>query len=327
MATTTRVVAILCAAGAIAGCTGKPAQEAAADADFCVAIQAYASAEDCAVLEKQAAQINPAGRAAFKAPLPLKRGDTFTVTLAVADRRPEPPPPPPPPPPAPEPPPPEPEPPEPEAQPDAPASPAPEGAVPPTQDAAFGNSASPPPRDAQSPAEVIEALPGRKLEYDLAVGPRMIAELEGDEGFEVTPISPREQRVRMGPPYSSTIWRWQIKAKRGGPHSASIKTAVLAVDRSGALHELAATQQVYGFTVSATWPGSWFDRLAGWTDDVKQATTFVDALRGLAVAVVALLAALGFRRWQKRRGRGPAAGEPEDDAPGGEKSPPPGNDP
>lgn len=298
--------ATLLIALALGGCGGgRPASTA--DGEFCEVVNDYVPAEDCAVLAKQAEKINAAGHAAFKAPDGLKRSERFTVTLAVADAPrevvavdPAPPPT---------------DPPKPPEQPHP--TPAPEDPQPPpTTTTPEATAAEPPPPVAPTPAEVIQALPGRKLEYDLAVGPRMVADLEGDDGFEVTPISPREQRVHMGAPYSSTVWRWQITAKRGGAHTLSIKTAVQAVDSTGKLHELAATPQVYSFTVLAQWPGTWIDKLAGWTDDIKEMVSFVDALKALAVAVVGLLGALGIRSWLKKR----RAAKPPSDSP-----PPTGN--
>lgn len=258
---------------------------------FCKVVQEYTTEIECNTFQAQLESLNPYGKAAFNAPNPMKRGDTVTVTLAVADT-----------------PPPEPES---DAASGAAASPPTEvypAPPPPTQTAAASvpapKAGQPPPQeDAPRPEEVIKALAGRTQQYTLSVGPRMTADLDGDVGFQVKARSARAQRVHMGPPYPSTLWTWDVKAKHGGPHTLTITTAVQAIDQKGRLHELSATPQAFSFTVTVDWLGSLMDRAEIWADEISGATAFVRILTAFVTALSALLAALGIRHLWRRRHR------------------------
>ena len=282
--------------------------------EYCQVVSDFVTPADCEDFGRQAA-LQSDGRAAFNAPNPIKRGDSFSVSLAVADQ-PDAPPPPDPAPPG-----------DTAAPPDDIAAavpddvatgtaPADNAVEPPvmagnTQVASVTYPARPQPPVAPTPGQVIEPMPGRKVEFDAVVGPRMAAELLGDEGFEITPADgdPKHKVLRMGPPYTSVLWTWNVKARRGGVHTLSVRTVVEAVDSRGGFHELVSTPAVYSFNVVVTpWQQFW-DTVADAPKKIESLTAVVVALTALATALVAFWAV--FRRKRKKKAALPESHPPD----------------
>ncbi|MCJ2186037.1 hypothetical protein [Novosphingobium beihaiensis] len=201
------------------------------DTKFCEVIADYVSPADCSDFEKQASRQMP-GKAAFNAPFPLKRGETFTVWLAVAATPPK-------------------------GRPNAASTPA-------RTDGEAGNGAADgavPPQPAETaaeeyiapdPAEIAARMAGRPEFFSVVVGDYVAASLQGDESFEIKPASGRIQRVKLGPPWPSSIWKWDITAKRGGYHTMTLSTAVQVKDRKGYFHEIESTPRAFAFDVAVS---------------------------------------------------------------------------
>ena len=235
----------------LTACDAKQADQAADAGEnkvFCEAPLEYVTPQDCEDFTRQAERQMP-GKAAFNAPHPLKRGDTFTVWLAVAATPPKP----------------RPEPPT-EAvllpRPTAPeqdlvihseepaSSVATEHSV--TANANFGSQPDDEEYIAPDPSEIVGRMSGHPEYFSAVVGDYVAAELDGDASFEIKPASDRIQRVKLGPPWSSTIWKWHVTAKRGGNHTMTLSTAVQVRDRNGKFHEIDSTPRAFAFDVQVT---------------------------------------------------------------------------
>lgn len=264
----------------LAGCQNSgPTSNASAEGDYCQLVQAYVLPEDCAEFEKQAARQTD-GTAAFNAPNPLERGESFTVWLAVAANAPRPvatpaPPPPPPPPP-------------PETS-DTPSG-DPSGDA--TDDTAVTMPSPPPFEPAQvapAPEEVVQKMPGHVERFDVTVGEFLAADLEGDESFEINPLRDRTQRVHLGKPYPSTLWGWQVTPKRGGDHMMTITTTVQVKGREGDYWDVVKTPRSYGFKVKV-------GPIGYLQDSLEQAPFWLKLVTGVVVALTALILALSKLR-------------------------------
>ncbi|MXO59512.1 hypothetical protein GRI89_08155 [Altererythrobacter salegens] len=259
-------------AGTIASCSEQAAEDAVAEVegDYCDAISDYATAEDCADFQKQADR-QTEGTASFNAPNPIKRNDSFTVWLAVAANPP-------------------------------PASRGTEATdtkepTPDPRDAATDEAESPrgdpqPIADpepalavAPRPGEIIAKMPGRPKEFTVTVGERVKAVLQGDEAFQIEAKSEPVQRVHLGSPYPSTMWRWEVTALRGGDHTMTITTVAQAIDREGNYHDLTPTSESLSFQVQVT-------PLQKIEEGVKGAPTWIKAVTAIFVALAALIAAI-----------------------------------
>jgi len=265
-------------ASSLVGCNkGEETNTSVSDGGWCDAISDYASPADCADFTKQA-ELQVEGTAAFNAPNPVKRGKTFSVWLAVAAN-------PPPPVPAkpakpsivemarPEP-----------ASTDAPSDTPTDAGVAATEEPA----ALPPPsapETAAPPTQVVAAMPGHTETFAVVVGRYVAADLQGDEAFEITNKSDRTQSIRLGPPYPSTIWRWDVKALHGGDHVMVIKTVIQVKDREGKFHDVVATTQPYSFHVQVG--------VLGWLQDTLTATPgWIKLLTGVILALALLVGAI-----------------------------------
>jgi hypothetical protein len=264
----------------LTGCEGGGGTNTSADGDFCQVVQAYVPPDDCADFEKQAAR-QTGGTAAFNAPNPLDRGESFTVWLAVAANRPKPVA-------------------TPEPKPSPRPSPSPEPSDAPSGDPA-GDATDeavvtpplPPPIEtgpmAPSPEEVVEKMPGHVERFDVVVADYLAADLEGDESFEIKPLRDRTQRVHLGPPYPPTAWGWQVTPKRGGDHMMTITTTVQVKDREGQYWDVVSTPRSYGFKVKVG--------VLGYVQDsLEQAPFWLKLVTGVVVALTALVLALSKLR-------------------------------
>jgi hypothetical protein len=281
----------------LAGCNQSRGRGANARGPYCAVVSQFVSTADCAALQAQSnAESN--GTAAFNAPNPMKRGDKATVWLAVADL-------PPPaviPPVAPR---------EPEihqhlvrhaAEPGQAASSAAALAGSPAASAAASaaggdssNVESPPPQ-AETPTQLVSAMPGRTTTYSVTVGAHMAAYLVGDNGFDVKAISPARQTLHQGAPYPATLWRWDITALHGGAHTLTIRTVVEGIDSSGNHYELISTPAAYSFTVVVT-------PLEQVEDAIETAPKWIKAITAVVAALTALVTAVvGFRAAMKKWG-------------------------
>ncbi|MEJ2408473.1 MAG: hypothetical protein P8Y58_17395 [Novosphingobium sp.] len=257
-----------------------------ADTKFCEVISDYASPADCDDFEKQASRQMP-GKAAFNAPFPLKRGDTFTVWLAVAATPPKA---------------------DPQATPGPKASPeadAGETAV----SGATEASSSKGEYIAPDPAEIVARMAGRPEFFSAVVGDYVAANLEGDESFEIAPASNPVQRVKLAAPWPSTIWKWNVTAKRGGYHTMTLSTAVQVKDRNGHFHEIESTPRAFAFDVTV-------NPIDKARDVLTDAPAWMKLLGGVFTAAAALL--ITVRKFRdalfslfRRRGGTPPDGDPD----------------
>lgn len=288
----------------ISGCQGGgEATNASAEGDYCQLVQAYVLPEDCAEFEKQAARQTD-GTAAFNAPNPLERGESFTVWLAVAAHPPQPVATPTPPPPRPTP-----EAPDPSDAPSADPSGETTGGA--TDEAAVTMPSPPPFEPAQvapAPEEVVRKMPGHVERFDVTVGEFVAADLEGDESFEIRPLRDRTQRVHLGRPYPSTVWGWQVTPKRGGDHMMTITTTVQVKDREGNYWDVVKTPRSYGFKVRVGPIGYLQDAL-------EQAPFWLKLVTAVVVALTALVLALSKLRNGLFELLGPRKPKPGNDAP------------
>lgn len=236
------------------------AADSGADKAFCEAVSEYVTPQDCEDFTLQAERQMP-GKAAFNAPHPLKRGDTFTVWLAVAAEPPEPRPTSPPP----------------AAAIVLPSTPAPDqqmvvrpeeptsevatepatGTEPSSEPEVPANANRDPAAEdeeyiAPDPSDIIGRMSGHPEYFSAVVGDYVAAELDGDASFEIKPASERIQRVKLGRPWPSTIWKWHVTAKRGGNHTMTLSTAVQVRDRNGKFHEIESTPRAFAFDVQVT---------------------------------------------------------------------------
>jgi hypothetical protein len=281
----------------VSGCKNSGALNPnAAGESYCDVISAYASAEDCADFQKQAARETD-GNAALNAPNPMNRGDTVNLSLAIAANQPEP---------------------QPEAGPSggslaqrdrrvrvvrsAPAPAAPASATP--AEAAPAPAATE--TYAPTPSEVVAPMPGHTETFTLTVGEHVKATLDGDEGFQITPRSPATQVVHLGPPYPATLWNWDVTAVHGGVHTLRISTIVQAIDRNGQYHDLVSSPHAFSFTVHVGFWGNVQDKLQLAPTWIKLVTTIVAALTALVVAVSklrnAVLRLLGLKAKKPKAG-------------------------
>jgi hypothetical protein len=143
-------------------------------------------------------------------------------------------------------------------------------------------------------------MPGHTEKFAVTVGDFVAADLQGDEAFEINAQSPRTQTVHLGAPFPSTIWRWDVKAVRGGDHVMVIRTAMQVKDHEGNYHDVVATSQPYSFHVKIG--------VAGWLKDTLGAVPvwaklIAGALGGVTLVLLAvgklrnaLLIALGIKK-------------------------------
>jgi len=228
---------------------------------FCAEVARRVTPEQCetyVALAQSATQ----GMAAFNAPNPMQRGEARTLQLAISA--------PPPPPPV--------------------ATPAPPPAQPaPVQnDLSRSEAGSSPAAPAQTPADVVNQLPGETVAFKPLVGRFMRAELTG-AGFEITKQSPDQQEVT---PDSVTTWTWQVVARQGGERSLTLTTVVVGcTEGGGECVPLRSTTQNYTVRVAVGPIDQAKDFLLGLPDWIKIVSAIVAALAGLFTAIAAVRAA------------------------------------
>ena len=116
-----------------------------------------------------------------------------------------------------------------------------------TANANFGSQPDDEEYIAPDPSEIVGRMSGHPEYFSAVVGDYVAAELDGDASFEIKPASDRIQRVKLGSPWSSTIWKWHVTAKRGGNHTMTLSTAVQVRDRNGKFHEIDSTPRAFAF--------------------------------------------------------------------------------
>jgi hypothetical protein len=297
-------------------------------AEFCEEVERAVTPEECAILNELARRVQP-GWGSFKAPESMTRGGTELVVLAVS-RAPYVPPPPPeiveeepavaePEPPAPTPPP--------------ASSPAPgasegepevvlddavvsdgRGSGPAVEqdeteiavgdeedDEIEGEVPSPP---TQTPRDMVETVPGVLSEFEPMTGRFMRANLNADQGFEITALSPAAQEVTEG---GVTTWRWRVRATEDGARQLELETVVEGCldDARTRCFLLESTRYQHPVTVSVGWWGKLLDWLKELPDILKIITAALVALTGLVAAIFGLRAAF-------RKGRNNNAVDPTD---------------
>ncbi len=289
--------------GALSGCMLLSCCHAAPNAvgeSYCDAISDYATTENCADFQKQAAR-EADGNAAVNAPNPMDRGDTVSLSLAVAADPPKPLPMPAPlresvPPQA-------------HRHHRAKGKPTPLPTQSPSASAADATPAVVAPEAtatyAPTPSQVVAPMPGHTDVFSLTVGEHVKATLDGDEGFRITPRSPATQLIHLGSPYPATLWNWDVTAVHGGTHTLRINTIVQAIDRNGQYHDLVGSPHAYSFTVKVGFWGKVQDSLQLAPPWIKLVTLVVVALTALFAALGklrnAVLGAVGLNR--KKAGR------------------------
>jgi hypothetical protein len=272
----------VCLALALASCKKGAGAGNPAEGPYCDVVSTYVPSDVCAALQAQASRESD-GTASLNAPNPMRRGDTVSVYLAVADQPPKPPP----------------------QTLDHRRAPVPSEAPGPSAEpaasstsgsdtGASASTASTASSDRQSqslapsPAELVSAMPGHTESFTLTVGQHMAADLAGDAAFSIKPRTPRQQLVHLGVPYPSTVWGWDVTALHGGAHTLTVTTIVQAVDASGASYDLLSTPRAYSFNVKVTPLDQVKDALETAPTWVKLVTAVVVALSGLVAAIVGL---------------------------------------
>jgi hypothetical protein len=144
---------------------------------------------------------------------------------------------------------------------------------------------------AQTPAQVIAALPGTPVNFTPKVGRHMSAELSG-AGFDISPSGPQTMDLGDG----VTTWEWKVTAKEEGAKTLVLKTVVNGVDAKGDLVALQSTVKDVPITVKV---GAWqtaLDLLSGLPAYLNQIKLVLLALTGVVGAALGLWAALHGRR-------------------------------
>jgi hypothetical protein len=151
------------------------------------------------------------------------------------------------------------------------------------------SSAKPPSQ--LTPAEIVDLLPGKTVEFAPIVGHHMAAELSGD-GFGIVAKSPREQEVL---PQSLTTWEWSVTPKVKGLHTLILKTVVEAKLSDGkryALRRLTTNKTIEVTVDPVDEVLDFFDLAIIW---LKKTENLLAAVVGLVTAAMALWLALRKR--------------------------------
>jgi hypothetical protein len=302
----------------MAGCGGAPeaAENASEDAaaapvpdgpaderSFCQAVMTRVTADECTDLTALKESLYRGG-GAIHADTPMRRGETYTVTLLLDSRpaqvidaieKPKPAPPP------------EPSGPTPaiaSKKGDEPiATPTPDGAEPPPVEASAAPDNAPPSYEdeAPTPYQLLEKLPGTAEKFTPWVGRFMRAELRGD-GFEIKSLDEEAKEV---PEDSQVRWTWSVVPTQGGPQTLFVTTRVEG-RVNGTTFLLRGSETFRSITVEV---GMW-DRAR---DQFVYFTDWLKSLEGLIVAFTAVIVALFalravFRNKGKKANERPPAG-------------------
>jgi hypothetical protein len=147
----------------------------------------------------------------------------------------------------------------------------------------------PPPVDRLAgPAQTVRAAPGATVPFVPIVGRFMRAELSGG-GFDVKPLSPRDQEVTEG---GTTVWNWEVTptAALGAVQRLTLTTAVLATGSDGKVRVLSSSVTNKSVVVQVTA-----------VERARAALKEIPVWIGYLTAIVGALAAL-FLAWRKLRG-------------------------
>jgi hypothetical protein len=329
------ILSLLALSGALAGCDDKmeesannveaslePAAAAVGAGIYCPAVEQRVSAADCEDLTRADSEVRP-GAAAFTAPDPMLRGQTFEVHLVVDRRSPK------------------------EIRAIEAPAPGQEAEVSPpltrsagpggpgedpaantaatgeegpsqgnlaeaTEDPAANAAAAggegpsqgnlaeatddPPP----TPGQVVEPLEGKTERFYPKVGRHMRAELVG-QGFDIVAKSEASQQIPLG---GNATWIWSVTARKGGSQPLTLITVVEGV-ADGHHFVLASTPTVRTITVEVSLRDRIWDSLTGAPAWIKALTAVIVALGGLFTA----WRALPWRRRRETSGKGSSGGE------------------
>jgi hypothetical protein len=151
---------------------------------------------------------------------------------------------------------------------------------------------------------MVETVPGVLSEFEPMTGRFMRANLNADQGFEITALSPAAQEVTEG---GVTTWRWRVRATEDGARQLELETVVEGCldDARTRCFLLESTRYQHPVTVSVGWWGKLLDWLKELPDILKIITAALVALTGLVAAIFGLRAAF-------RKGRNNNAVDPTD---------------
>lgn len=151
------------------------------------------------------------------------------------------------------------------------------------------------------------------VDYHPFVGRQMAADLEGD-GFDIKAISPRVQPIAD---QAVTTWEWEVKARKIGKRTLTMKTAVVMIDSQGKPQPLIPTTETKPVSV---WIG-----FEGVLDLLKALPDWLKALAAIGVAAGGLFAAWkGLPFFRRPKDGAPVKDAPPSQGPGGDT--PPGQD-
>jgi hypothetical protein len=146
---------------------------------------------------------------------------------------------------------------------------------------------------AQTPRDMVETVPGVLSEFEPMTGRFMRANLNADQGFEITALSPAAQEVTED---GVTTWRWRVRATEDGARQLELETVVEGCldDARARCYLLESTRYQHPVSVSVGWWGKFLDWLKELPDILKIITAAVVALTSLVAAIFGLRAA--FRK-------------------------------
>jgi hypothetical protein len=273
---------------------------------YCEAVEQRVSPQDCEDLTRADAEVRT-GSAAWTAPEPMRRGETFEVHLIIDRRSPK------------------------EIRviegplEDFPGEvtgnasgddPSADNTTSPGEEIPHNNSTAPDGEEpAPTPGQIIDPLEGRTERFSPPVGRHMRAELIG-EGFDIAAETDASQQIPLG---SRGNWIWKVTARKGGAQPLTLITVVEGVVE-GRRFVLARTPRVRTVTVEVSLKDRIWDALIG-------APPWIKAITAIVVAIGSLLTAIYAVPWRRRRKAAKAAEKPDGADGAGEGEPPPGGGP